>query len=877
MIDGVVNTFNRGEIGEFAFGRQEVERVQNSAELVENWMPMRLGAMIRRGGWEVASTTALLTGSRLFDFVYASDETAILELGDSTMRIWKDDALVTRTAVTSTLTGDLSTNLTGWTDASGSGSSVTGTSGGADFVGADTTDAILHQTLGSTQTGAEHGLRIKIKDAPIRLLIGTSGAESDDITDSLLQPGEYSLVFTPDAAATITLINDKNYSAIVESIALEAAGTVFIPTPVPVANVDEIQMAQQAGRIYCSWSGEMFMIERRGAKSWGVVDFRADDGPFDLINTDDGLTLQAGALKGDTTLTASKRHFRDPEDIGSLRKILSTGQEVTAAVTAEDNGTDSVRVTGTNGPARQFTFTISGSFVANVLLQRSVDGVSGWETARGPFTSPINETWDDDLDGTVYFYRLYVPSGGYTSGTVNLSIVYSGGGIEGICRIMSISSATVANVQIVQDMGSTDPSRNWNRGQWGGENGYPNATELYEGRLWLGGKEGVWGSVSDAYRSFDRDIEGNSRSIFKSIGKGPVDEVSWLRAASRMGLALVSDILPVRSSSFGEAITQDNVRLGEGPDTGAARIDPVRTKNAVYFVEAAGLALYSMVYSPGDDGFQSEDQTLLHPNICAPGIAELADTKRPEERVLVRLSDGQARLMLLDKTEGIQGWSRITLAGGTIDRIITLFATDETQIYAKISYGGTEYLCKLAKFSEFNTRPADLFTHYAGPTQACTGLERFNGVSVEAWSGSAKIGDFTVEGGQIDLGASYSDVTVGLTITAKYRSAKLGAYGERSVMAMRKRIVNLAMYLRNVWHETFRFGTEEGRTDALPLVYKGAALDTTALINEYDTVGVPFEGDYGVDSRVYIEATGPATVLAYSYEYEQSERAASAA
>ncbi|MEL6216746.1 MAG: hypothetical protein AAFQ99_13860, partial [Pseudomonadota bacterium] len=331
MIDGVLNTFNRGEIGPLAFGRDKVERIQNSAELVENWVPMRLGPMIRRGGFEVIA--AALTGSRCFDFFYALDELATLELGDSLLRIWKDDALMTRTAVTSTLTnGTFATNLTGWTDASGSGSSVTQTADGAKFVGADTTDAILHQTLGSTQTGAEHGLRIKVKDAPLRLLIGTSGASSDDITDSLLEPGEYSLVFTPDAAATITFVNDQVYSSTLESVELEAAGTVTIPTPVPLASVDDVFMSQQAGRIYCNWSGEQFMIERRGPKSWGVVDYRVDDGPFDTVNLDEGLTLTAGALKGDTTLTSSKRHFKST-DVGTLRKLLSTGQEVSATVT----------------------------------------------------------------------------------------------------------------------------------------------------------------------------------------------------------------------------------------------------------------------------------------------------------------------------------------------------------------------------------------------------------------------------------------------------------------------------------------------------------------------------------------------------------------
>jgi len=875
MSDGVLNTFNRGEVSSLAFGRDRVDRIRNSAELVDNWVPMRLGPMIRRGGFEVIA--AALTGSRFFEFFYSLSEVAALEMGDSLLRIWKDDALMSRTAVTSTIAnGDFATDLASWTDASGAGSSVTWTASGAKFVGADTTDAVLHQTLGSTQTGAEHGLRIKVIDAPLRVLIGTSGASSDDITDSLLEPGEYSLVFTPDAAATITFVNDQVYSATLESVELEAAGTVTIPTPVPLADVDSVFMSQQAGRIYCNWSGEQFMIERRGPKSWGVVDYRVDDGPFDTVNLDEGLTLTAGALKGDTTLTASKRHFK-AADVGTLRKLLSTGQEVSATVTAEDNGTDSVRVTGTNGPSRAFRFTISGTFVASVLLQRSTDGTSGWETARGPFTSTITESWDDDLDGTVYFYRLHVPSGGFTSGSVGLNISYSGGGIEGICRIKSITSSTVAQVQVLQAMGSTDATRDWRRSQWGGEAGYPNANALYEGRLWQAGKEGHWGSVSDSPRSYDRDLEGASSSIFKTIGQGPVDEVSWIAAASRLALGLASDVIPVRSSSFGEAMTQDNVLLRDGPNQGAALVDPKRLGNSLFYVHANGSKIYELTYSTGDDGFHANDQTLLHEDICKPGASELALAIQPETRLFVRLSDGSARVQLFDKAEDILGWSRITLASGQITGIFTLPATDETMIYAKISYGGTEYLCKLAKLSEFNTRPADLFTHYAGPIQTCTGLDRFDGVSVEAWSGSAKIGTFTPSGGSIDLGASYSDVTVGLTITAKYKSGKLGQYGERSVLSERKRVVDLAILMKSVWHEGLTFGVSDTRQDALPLYYKGAELDTTALIDDFDTVGVPFEGDFDVDSRIYITAMGPATILALSFDYDERERQARAA
>jgi hypothetical protein len=353
--------------------------------------------------------------------------------------------------------------------------------------------------------------------------------------------------------------------------------------------------------------------------------------------------------------------------------------------------------------------------------------------------------------------------------------------------------------------------------------------------------------------------------------------VSWIAPASRLALGLASDVIPVRSSSFGEAMTQDNIHLRDGPNQGAALVEPKRLGNVLYYAQASGIKLYELNYSTGDDGFQALDQTLLHEDICKPGISELALSIQPETRLVVRLSDGEARILLFDKGEDILGWSRITLADGEIKRVFTLHGSDETQIYAKIAYDGTEYLCKLAKISDFNTRPADLFSHFAGPIQTCTGLDRFDGVEVEAWAGSAKIGTFTPASGSIDLGASYSDVSVGLTITGKYKSGKLGQYGERSVLTERKRVVDLALLMKNVWHGGLKFGTSATRLDALPLILNGAPVDTTALINDYDTVGIPFEGDFDVDSRVYIEATGPATILALSYNYDKPSSEARAA
>lgn len=865
----ILNTFNRGEVSDAAQVREDVEKVRRSGSLMENWMALKQGPMIRRPGFQVIAALPT-TGRRIYPFQYSADETALLEFGDSTLRIWLSGAtLLARTAVTTAITnGGFGSGLTGWTDASGSGATVTASSGKAILTGADTEDAVLYQTL-TTQTGAEHGLMVIVEEGPCRLKIGENGVNSTEITDSVLEPGKYSFAFTPSANITITLVNSNRYATKVNEVTIEGAGTVTLQTPVSLADLSTLKLTATAGRIFASWSGEMFLIERRGTKSWGVADFRADDGPFDTINIDEGLTLTPSGLAGNVTLTASKAHFKDPESVGTLRKLLSTGQTVSASVTAEDNGTNSIQVSGV-GNTRKFSYTIGGSFSATVTLQRSTDDAS-WVDVDS-WTAPRSATFDDGVDNAIYYYRLRVKAGDYTSGTVTLSMEYTGGGIEGICRITSVSSATVANVQVLQNFGATDATSLWYRTQWGDGDGHPNACRLYEGRLHLGGKSGFWSSVSDLFRSFDRSIEGPSKSIYKTIGVGPVDNVSWIAPAIRLGLATASDVIPVRSSSFGEALTQDNTNLRVGPQVGAASIEPDEAENALYFVQRSRRKLYELSYSGATDGFAPRDLTSLNPEIFSSDIEQIVIAREPDKRLFSVLADGAARILLFDKVEDVLGLHRLSINGGLIKQMTVLPDSPEDRVFAIVSHDGTEYLCRLAKMSEATTRPVDLYTNFAGPISTATGLSRFNGETVQAWAGSVLIGEFTVSGGSAVLGGTYSDVTVGLKITATYQSSRLGDYDrESSTIGVRKRVKALSLRLRNFWHGTLTVGRDAGHLTAIRKVANGAELVTTAIISSHDAPMDEFEGGFYADSRIYVKAEGPCTLDAIAFEFDDSE------
>ena len=177
------------------------------------------------------------------------------------------------------------------------------------------------------------------------------------------------------------------------------------------------------------------------------------------------------------------------------------------------------------------------------------------------YTSSTSPTYRDTLDNSTLYYRLRVKTGDYTDGTVEMSITYAAGSIDGIARITGYTSPTEVSVQITQPFGGIVATRDWYRGEWGSTTGFPSSVTVYEGRTWWSGNNTIWGSVSDSYYSFDASLEGASNSIKRTIGIGPVDRINWLCPTSRLIIGLPTEDLSVRSSSFGEVLSSTNANI----------------------------------------------------------------------------------------------------------------------------------------------------------------------------------------------------------------------------------------------------------------------------------------------------------------------------
>ena len=848
----VYNKFNRGEVGANSIARDDVKKVVNSASLMTNFFPERLGPMSYRNGMEYKDTLAGV--SYIVPFVKKVDDTALLIFSDDALRIAIDGELVNRTTVPASVTNpSFTSNLTGWTTDDGAGSSSVWLTGGyASLIGADTTSAVIYQTI--TTTVVEHALRITISESSARVRIGTSGAYSTEILDSVLGEGVHSLAFTPDSNITVTISNSNKYRTLIDSVDFDTTGELEIPTGIAEADLGNIRYHQSADIVFAAIEGNRpIKVERRGTKSWSVVEYRADDGPIGPINVTD-VTLAAGALSGNTTLTASESFFTS-DDVGTLFKLASSGQQVDASVSAADAGTGSIRVTGVTG-SRIFSISVSGTFVATVTLQRSPDDVL-WEDVE-TYTGLTSKTYDDGLDNATMYYRLRVKTGDYTSGTAVLSLDYESGSIEGIARITGYTSTTVVDVQVLSSFGSTDATRDWYRGSWG-EGTYPSAVTLYEGRTWWSGNNSIWGSVSDAYYSFDGDVEGASAPISRTIGIGPVDTINWLCPTSRLIVGLPTEDLSVRSSSFGEVLTNLNANIKDNSGQGSAPTDFAKAGQSVYFAHHTTTKLIRLFYDAQSDSHADEDLMTMHPDIAQEGIKRIAIVRQPETRVFLVLNDGTVRVFLHDKSEEVGGWCRME-STGLIEDVVTLPDLSEDRVFFVVNHSGTRTLERLSLFSE--TNPHDSHVRYTSTTTTISGLPtHLNGKSVGVWASGDDKGSYTVSSGSITVPEAYTDVTVGLRYTADYKSNKLSNYLPYSPITRRARVVDIAILASNVFGAGMSVGPDESNLRTIQ-GYNGT---------EYDDDSFPFDGDYGTNSRVHVRATAPATIKALVYGIRESQ------
>lgn len=886
---GVINKFNRGEVDPAAFARDDVEKIHNSCELMENFLPQRLGPMQYRMGSKYLFASPDI--SYLVPFVSATDDANMLEFSPLStrfkIRVIDDDIPVSNSSCT-TVVQDPSMTGTGghWIDADETADCVsTVTAGAMSLTGSFTAAAKRYQTL-TTETGVPNTIIITItRGENANIQIGTNGADSSDIYGGLHKVGTVILTFTPDSAVTITISN-SGPEVKIENINTTSGEIQLTPDSMNVVDHlpfdtyehwGKLRWAQSADKIYfCAEGFPPFVVTKLGPKSWAIERYWNYFGPYGQVNVTD-VTMDpdvGGAAKVTLTFNKSILDALDNDYTGVIYKYVSSGQDVTVAATTDDDATDPIFVFGT-GLARTFGIVViitSGTY-AIIRLEKSFDSIT-WQKISD-FTTGISFTSSltDGLDGAEIYYRLRVEDDGGAPFVGDMILTYDYGSIEGEARVINSTADTYQEAQWYKQPGRLDATRDWYVGSWGGKNPYPTAVGFYEGRLWFAGNNKIWGSVTDNYTSFDRNLDGASASIERTIGFGPVDNVLWLAPSTRLMAGLASAEINIRSSTFGEVLTDLNTNLKSSTNYGVAPIRPIVIDDEIVFVQRGQNKIISLSYSINSDAHAGVDLNTLNPTILDQRVVRMEMVRNPETRIYAVLGDGSIAVLMRDPAEDALAWSRITTAdSGSYKDICVLPAIDEDKIYLVVERTDGTYIEKFASLKDCiganRSDHFDSFVYYNSPGATSVSVAHLASLAtVRVWADGEDRGDFTVTAGNITLTSAWTDVTIGLTFEADYTSNKLMGYDDITVLGTRKRIVNTGLIMRNVVAGAVKIGPSIAGLDNMPGLEDGVA----PVSGDYDYYPFEFDGISETDPRIYIRATGPCTIMALGYDVKNSE------
>lgn len=560
-----------------------------------------------------------------------------------------------------------------------------------------------------------------------------------------------------------------------------------------------LDMVQTGDVIYIAHpSYPLKKLSRLGNTNWTIANADFVNGPFKDQNTDKSITVYASATTGSVTLTASSAIFNaahvgaifyiEPKDLAQI-KPWTAGQEYT---------TDPVN-TVRRSEGKTYKCTTTGTPTSGNV----------WRTGGN---KPIH-TYGVVADG----------DGSPKEGTVvereglDWEFVDNGWGYVTITAVASGTTATATVIdQLPTDVvGSSNATFRWAMGSFNGVDGYPSKITFFRERLALAKGQELFFSVTGDFENFAAvDDAGEivaDRSIKVTISSDDVNRVEWLVPTQALIAGTAGQEFACSENSTNEAFAPANVKIAQQSSDGSRGVKPVRVGYSTLFVQRSGRKLKEIAYNFQQDGYVTNDMTVLAEHITAGGIIDMAWHREPYVALWAVRADGKLLGFTFNKEQEVIGWHRHQLGGnGIVESVVVIPAPDKTRdevwMIVKRTIGGAtkryvEYM--EAEYTD-GMSPADAYYVDAGvtydgvATTSISGLSWLEGQTVQILADGAAHPDRVVTSGTITLQRSASKVQIGLGYTSTLQTNRIEAgAGDGTAQGKTKRINKVVVRFYN--------------------------------------------------------------------------------
>lgn len=252
----------------------------------------------------------------------------------------------------------------------------------------------------------------------------------------------------------------------------------------------------------------------------------------------------------------------------------------------------------------------------------------------------------------------------WASGTLVASMINTTFRAEGIFKILNYLDPNTVEATVVAKPISNYTTNRWSEGAFSEFRGYPSAIEFYSNRLVFSGTisnpSRIHMSFTDDYTNFligDRDAD----SI--QITPNTNEPCTWLLSRGDVLYQGTRGSVVTISATPSGIISPSNATALESLEFGGSSIQAIKTNETTVYLERLNKKLREIFYSDEEKSLVSRDLTIMSNEIADGGFRELALQRTPDQIIYGLRADGKLAGLTYERSQNVFGWAIFDFKG----------------------------------------------------------------------------------------------------------------------------------------------------------------------------------------------------------------------
>jgi len=807
-------SFNNGYLSPKARGRADLDLYFSSVGNTSNWLLSVQGPLVKAPGsifiQEVPDSTKK---HRLIPFRARTDQAYQVELGDNTLRVYRDDGII--------LDGGVPLEIaTPW---------------GEDDLG------IIHAFQSADVMWLAH------PDYPTQRLV--RNADDDWAIDT------YSPVWPPfqDLNTTDVVIQSSAETGTITltaSASVEQIGNINVSPTSAGGAADDVTFEAATSKIKSQDSGFSQSAGALAGDNVTVSGTNLNDGTYTFVS----YALISGTHEIEVAEALVNETLAVEADSGLINILIQRNAGAANIFAADDVGR-AIKLKEIIGEYHDPWERDRTNSIGNI------DDYDKGETCYNDGSVYVNISGDSRSG-----YRKPIHKEGQRSdGKITWEYRHDG---EGYAVITGYTSPSQVSAQVVKRLPKsvrTAGTKQWAFGSWSDKSGYPSTGALHEGRIFFAGTkdqpQSVWGSVSDDFESFQSGDEDDKAVTFTLRD---ADAIRWLASSNDLEIGTLGGEY-IADAKDGGVLRPEDIRVRRQSSTGSSPIQPARVGGTTVFVQRRGFSdngsnVHEFVFDfEFTNRYVTVDLNQLADDVGVSGITSMTYQNEPTRTLWVTTGDGFLWGLTLEKKQGVTGWQKVDL-GGIVESVSSIPSDTEAwdELWVIVKRGSKRFVERLEKPFDANAVYLHSALRYTGtPITVVTGLDHLEGELVSVVADGNVLESRTVVSGQVELDYSAAMVDVGLSYAASVSLLPVeGGSSDGSSQGKQRKIAQLNMKLQDAGVGLY-YGTNPNRLQRHEIRNFNQNMDSAIPLFSGVTDRMNFEGSHTRDQGLIIEHREP--------------------